>query len=422
MSPRAALWVRDVLVAALIVGLAVSITLSEASLVALAVWLVWTRSARLASRDAWPLLLPIAAFAAWSLVSAALSATPAESLRSTKTLLPLATLWVVVGVLDDAEAARRFLSWLLLALGAVAIVSIVQVVTCAPARLDAVDQSLPPVVRSVLGKCRRAHGFYSIYMTLAGALGVVMAAMLPAIAAAGRRGAALALAWLTSAAALALTLVRGAWLGFGAGLLVALAGIRRRWIAALVIAAVAVLLFALPRVRERAETIGDPADATTRERLAMADAGLRMLREHPVTGVGLGGVKRLYPVYAPPEARRRHTSHLHNTPLQIAVERGLVGLALWLWIFVAFFVRAARVVRRMPATGKTERALVTGALAAVTAFLVSGLFEYNFGDTEVLLVTLAVMALPFVVERELEGQAARGVGRTATPDLAGHVA
>jgi hypothetical protein len=37
---------------------------------------------------------------------------------------------------------------------------------------------------------------------------------------------------------------------------------------------------------------------------------------------------------------------------------------------------------------------------------VSGLFEYNFGDTEVLLVTLAVMALPFVVERELESRAA----------------
>jgi putative inorganic carbon (HCO3(-)) transporter len=167
-------------------------------------------------------------------------------------------------------------------------------------------------------------------------------------------------------------------------------------------------------VRERAETIVDTADATTRERLAMADAGLRMLREHPVTGVGLGGVKRLYPVYAPPEAVRRHTSHLHNTPLQIAVERGLVGLALWLWIFVAFFVRAGRVLRRVPATGATDRALVIGALAAVTTFLVSGLFEYNFGDTEVLLVTLAVMALPFVVERDLAGH--------ATHDLRGRVA
>ena len=111
-------------------------------------------------------------------------------------------------------------------------------------------------------------------------------------------------------------------------------------------------------------------------------------------------------MYAPPEALRRHTSHLHNTPLQIAVERGLVGLALWLWIFLAFFVRAGRILRRVPPGAAADRALVAGALAAVAAFLVSGLFEYNFGDTEVLLVTLAVMALPFVVERELEGRAA----------------
>jgi len=60
----------------------------------------------------------------------------------------------------------------------------------------------------------------------------------------------------------------------------------------------------------------------------------------------------------------------------------------------------------VPEDAVAERALVVGALAAVTAFLVAGLFEYNFGDTEVLLVTLSVMALPFVVERDLAGRPA----------------
>src|SRR5207245_721943 len=45
------------------------------------------------------------------------------------------------------------------------------------------------------------------------------------------------------------------------------------------------------------------------------------------------------------------------------------------------------------------------------AFLVAGLFEYNFGDTEVLLVALAVMALPFVVERDL------AIGATSSRQL-----
>jgi len=94
---------------------------------------------------------------------------------------------------------------------------------------------------------------------------------------------------------------------------------------------------------------------------------------------------------------RRSTSHLHNTPLQIAAERGLVGLAVWLWIFVAFFRRAIVIWRRLPAEPADDRALVLGSLAALVTFLVGGLFEYNFGDTEVLLVAVALMALPFAV-------------------------
>ena len=34
-------------------------------------------------------------------------------------------------------------------------------------------------------------------------------------------------------------------------------------------------------------------------------------------------------------------------------------------------------------------------------FLVAGLFEHNFGDAEVATVVLALMAQPWVVEREL---------------------
>jgi hypothetical protein len=40
-------------------------------------------------------------------------------------------------------------------------------------------------------------------------------------------------------------------------------------------------------------------------------------------------------------------------------------------------------------------------VAAIAGFLVGGLTEYNFGDSEVVMVAYAVMALPFVVERSL---------------------
>jgi hypothetical protein len=389
--------VGTALLGALVVGLAFSITLSELALAALAARLIWTGAV---SRDAvrrWPLGWPLVSFAAWTLVAAALSAQPADSLRASKNLLVLATLWIVAASLPDVPSAERFVGALLVALVLVSLLGIVQVASCPP---DGGYESPPPypVIAVFFKKCRRAHAFYSIYMTLAGVLAVALVAAVPQLAAARRRALAVA-GWVAGLVALGLTLVRGAWLGFAVGVALTTALLRARVaaIAALVLLPLAVL--ALPEVHHRVATIGDMADASTRERLSMLEAGLRLTLEHPLAGVGPGQVKRLYPEYAPPEALRRHTSHLHNTPLQIAVERGVIGLALWTWLFVAFFVRAAGVLRRLPPVAAGARALVVGALGGVATFLVSGLFEYNFGDTEVLLVALTFMALVFVVER-----------------------
>jgi hypothetical protein len=84
--------------------------------------------------------------------------------------------------------------------------------------------------------------------------------------------------------------------------------------------------------------------------------------------------------------------------VQIAAERGVLGLAAWLAIWVAFFVQAGRIYTRLPATHDDDRALVAGSLAAVGGFLVAGLFEYNFGDSEVIGLLWVVMAFPFVVD------------------------
>ena len=166
-------------------------------------------------------------------------------------------------------------------------------------------------------------------------------------------------------------------------------------------------VFPAERLREetldRARTIGDLADATTRERLAMLEGGLSMVEERPIFGVGPGQVRRWYEVYAPAYAVRRSTSHLHNSPLQVAAESGLPGLALWLAIFVGFLVRGVRILLAVPADRRDARALVLGSLAAVSGFLLAGLFEYNFGDSEVWLVAATFMALPFVVARERAG-------------------
>jgi O-antigen ligase len=399
--------VRDWLLVALTAGLAASITLSEATLVVLAFVLVLgPRTAR--PRASWPLIGPMLAFALWTLVTVLASARPGESFMASRGLLTLLAFYVVLHALPDARAAARFANGLLIAVAIVAVLSIVQVGFC-PAE-GTVDSS--SAVRLLMRKCARARGFFSIYMTLAGVLSLVLVSTLPRVAL-GRPGTAWTLpAWLAGLLALGLTSVRGAWLGFAAGVAGAALGLRRRWLvlAALVLVLAGALVVE-PGLLRRLKTVGDIADDTTRDRLAMLDAGLRLAIAHPLTGIGPGQVKNVYPTVASAEALRRSTSHLHNTPLQIVVERGLPGLAAWLAIWVGFFGAAWRVFRRIPPADEESRALVLGSMAAIAAFLVAGLFEYNFGDTEVLLVALAVMALPFVVERDL------AVGATSSRQL-----
>jgi O-antigen ligase len=388
------------LLLALVAGLAASITLSQASLVALAVWLLWRSRAGDAVPGGWPLAAPILGFAGWTIVSAALSGAPADSLLTTKSLLSLAAFWIVLRALPDAERARWFSTALFVAVTVAAVFAIVQVGTCSETRLDRVDPAWPAMLRSWFGKCRRGHGFFSIYMTLAGVLSLALMLMLPRLRTLSSNRVLAGAAWIVGALALGLTYVRGAWIGFATGVLTLAITLPRQVavLAGVVVVAAGALL--APGILERVGTMGSFADDTSRDRLAMLSTGLRLVREHPVLGVGPGQVKRLYPEYAPPEALRRRTSHVHNTPLQIAVERGVVGLALWVAIFVEFFSASVRVLRRLPAEAVADRAVVAGSIAGIAAFLVAGVFEYNFGDMEVLLVALSIMALPFVIDRD----------------------
>ena len=386
---------RAVLLGALVFGLALSISVSQIALGALAAWvLVARRAGRIPPLQA-PLLVPIAAFAAWSLVAALASERPLESFYESKHLLNLAALFVLVNALD-AATARRFAIWLLLAVTGTAALAIVQVAACPGPEATAPASAL---VGKLLRKCARARGFYSIYMTLGGVLAMTATVALPRLAQLPARTWWLGPAWITGLAALALTQVRGAWIGFAAGALAAVAGLGRRGLlaAAALVVLVPALVLGLPGVGARFRTIGDAADATTRDRLAMLEGGRRLVVVHPLTGVGPGQLKHVYAQVAPPQALRRSTSHLHNTPLQIVVERGVVGLVAWLAIFVGFFIHGIAILRRLPRDATGDRALVLGSLAALVAFLVGGLFEYNFGDTEVLLVALVLMALPFAL-------------------------
>ena len=97
---------------------------------------------------------------------------------------------------------------------------------------------------------------------------------------------------------------------------------------------------------------------------------------------------------------RRHTCHVHNTPLQILAERGVLGprgVALDLGRLLRARDRPCCGGYR-PRPGGSAR-WWWAAWPRSPGFLLGGLSEYNFGDSEVVMVAWALMALPWVVEQ-----------------------
>jgi O-antigen ligase len=391
---------RRGLLAAYVVGLACSITLSEGSLLLLTMLWVWRlRDAQVRRAQTWPLWGPVLAFAAATLLSAFASGHVGASLAASKGLLLTAGLYVTTDVLEDTRDADRFLSWLALAATGAALAGIVQVLACPT------PEPAGGLARWFFHRCDRARGFFSIYMTLAGVLNMVLLAILPRLLPGGGSRLRWAPAWLITLGGLVATYTRGAWIGFAAGALSLLPTQRRGrlWILAglgLLLGAAAVGPYELSN---RVRHMFDPAESGILERRYMWQSGLAMWRERPLLGWGPGGVKREYSRFAQPEAYKKRTGHLHSTPLQILVERGIPGLAAFLAIWIAFYRRVIALLRRLEPGQVLERALVIGSMAAITGFLVAGLSEYSFGDSEVVMGAWTIMALPWVVARDLKG-------------------
>jgi O-antigen ligase len=370
----------DVAIVVFLICSVVSITGAQAAiLVAQAAWLV--KLVRAPNKRAlhFPLLLPMATFYLASVLASATAADPWLSFKDLRNIFEPAFFFLLVNHVSGDERAATF-SYILIA----------------AATLMAVYGLMQSMAE---GAAFRVHGTMSIYMTFAGILMlsalVVMAQLLFFPRGRWFWGLVGSLALLI--AALVMTHTRGAWIGFAAGAALILGCRQKRLLLALPVVAVAVFLAAPEAVRVRIRSIIDPQDVTARERLYMWGSGVQIVRDHPWTGVGINGVKSVYQAYKHPNAVRDQRAHLHSNLFQIAAERGLIGVACWLWIWVAFYGQAWTIFRVRGPDIPRASALVVGSLASITGFHVAGLFEFTFGDSEVIMLVYFLMALPYVV-------------------------
>lgn len=322
-------------------------------------------------------VLPLGIYAGLTLLSAAFSRDPAVSVPDTKQLL----LFVLVPVVFEfgRGARARTLVTVALTIGAAsALVGIVQY-----------------GVLHYGGLGKRPQGTLSHWMTYSGTLMLIVCAATARLLYDTRDRGWAAVAMPALVTSLALTLTRSAWVGVFAGVGTLFLLKDRRLIGVLPIVVAVVVALAPSSVTDRVYSMFDRNDPTSRDRVAMLEAGKAMVLDHPVTGVGPDMVAHVYPRYRVPWAVQPSNPHLHNVPMQIAAERGLPALAAWLWM-IASLVRGL-----WGMLGRTRTpALAAGALAATAAMLAAGLFEYNFGDSEFLMLLLVLVTAPFAAARD----------------------
>jgi O-antigen ligase len=331
--------------------------------------------------DAPAFFWPLIAYAALTLVSAVWSYDPRASIIDSKQLV----LFLLVPI------TYRFVT------GGRGYTMTTVIVSCAAASA-AFGIFQYEILHYDLG--RRPQGTLGHWMTYSGLLMLVFAIALARVlfGRGERTWAALVIPAL--AVAIAVSFTRSAMVGVcaAAALLFALKDFR---LFAVIPVVIAIFIAVAPgKVYQRFVSIFDLNDPTNRDRVAMMHEGGRMIRAHPLTGVGPNMVLRRYAEYRGSDAVEQINPHLHNVPLQIAAERGLPALAAWIWFIVAVI---RDIWRRY--IGGTGRFLPAAALACVTALLTAGLFEYNFGDSEVLMLFLIVITLPAAADRAITASA-----------------
>jgi O-antigen ligase len=87
--------------------------------------------------------------------------------------------------------------------------------------------------------------------------------------------------------------------------------------------------------------------------------------------------------------------HLHNIYVQYAAERGVPALLVFCWLIGWILSDAFRTLRRLPPGLSDERFMLQAVIAVTIGILVGGLFEFNLGDSEVLMMYVSVVALGY---------------------------
>jgi O-antigen ligase len=230
------------------------------------------------------------------------------------------------------------------------------------------------------------YGRYLTVAVLASLAGIVLGGIR------GRRVVVLYAVVVVTWFGLLISFSQSSFVALAAGIVVAAAVAwgRRATLALVVLgAATCALMLAVPQIRD--EIVGKSRSGVNRVtsgRANLVGQGIRISLEHPVLGVGVGGFSREYARRLEIPGRDPKRVASHTTPVTVAAETGLVGLALLAWLAAAAFFATLHGLGR----GFTSRvSLATGTV--LVAIAVHSLFYAAFFEDPMTWALLGLVGL-----------------------------
>lgn len=178
--------------------------------------------------------------------------------------------------------------------------------------------------------------------------------------------------------------------------------INRKFLYAFIVVLVLVWLFSPLDFQSRMMSIGNIEHPSNKSRLMMWDVGLKMFYDHPFTGVADSHISDVYKLYKKPESYGEG-SHLHSNYMMILATTGIFGFISFIGLMISIFLKQINIYIKEKEPG-IDKALLFGSVLVMLSFNIAGVFEWSFGDHEVMTVFFFLIAAPFVIYKPKQGE------------------
>ncbi len=335
-------------------------------------------------RNSWkevqfPLGMVFSFFVLASILSILFSINPSKSIYLLKKLVQIGIFFMFLNNLKSTDQIKKLLTIIFLVAGLTGIFACYQ------------------SYEAGISLTTRVEGTMSVYITFATLMMVnsLMVLSFLCFDFHWRRDWWLLVVLVITLAGLALSLTRSAWVGIAIGISVLLFLKNRKLLLIAPVIVTVLLVFSPDKVRHRAESIFNPSNPTRVSRIDMWKIGINIFKDYPLTGIGFKNLRQVFDSYKV-KANQKKVGGLHSNFFQIVIDTGIIGFTAWMLIWVLFFVKCRLIYKRFK-SDPFFQAVIAGSVASVAAFLVTGFFEVNFYDSEVVMLIYFLMAIPFAL-------------------------